>query len=537
MRILYLDLVGGASGDMLLGALLDAGASPDEVRRAWAAVGLTEVELSLSEVRPAGLRARRAEVLVRGRLADEPHALPAPGVPGGAGTSDPRALDSVHGAAHPSPPPPEPDEQPQVHHPHAHAHAHPHPHPHAHPRPGAEDPGLAAHQPHHLSGHRAMHLDPGAINRAAGVHLGGPAMAVHVPPTALDPAPASSAERHDYHHHHQHRGHHAHHGHRPYALIRDLISRAVTLSPRTRALALDAFRRLGEAEAHVHGVPLETVEFHEVGSDDAIADIVGVAAAVTALEAAEIVVSPVPLGRGLIGGAHGPIPLPGPATLEILRGAPVEGTSLAGETVTPTGAALLTALATRFGPAPAMVIAAVGVGAGRRVWPDRPNVVRALLGESVGAVITTRGDCVVEANIDDMSPEHLGHLRRALFAAGALDVWWTPISMKKDRMGVLVSALIARNLAEVAASTFLVHSTTLGVRVAEVARIRGPRRVGEVQTRFGAVRVKIADRPNGPPLITPEYDDCERLADAFGVSLREVTEAALQAAWLRSPAH
>lgn len=273
------------------------------------------------------------------------------------------------------------------------------------------------------------------------------------------------------------------------------------------------------------------VEFHEVGSKDAIADIVGVAAALCALDVGTVVVSPVPLGRGLTRGGHGPIPLPGPATLELLSGVPVEGTSLAGETVTPTGAALLRAIATRFGDAPAMILEATGIGAGHREWPDRPNIVRALIGKAATAAPASGEDCVIEANIDDMSPEHLGALKRSLFNAGAADVWSTPIVMKKERMGMLVAALVRRNLAEIAVTAFFSHSTTLGVRVTNVSRMRSQRRVEEVETRFGRVRVKVADRPEGPLLISPEFDDCERLAEASQVPIRAVMEAALQAAW------
>ncbi|MCK6547440.1 LarC family nickel insertion protein, partial [Myxococcota bacterium] len=317
-------------------------------------------------------------------------------------------------------------------------------------------------------------------------------------------------------------------------VVRELIEGAEGLDAPVRHLALEAFRWLANAEGHVHGVDPESVEFHEVGSNDAIADIVGAAQALVSLGVSEVVASPVPLGRGLTVGAHGPIPLPGPATLELLRGVPVEGTELAGETVTPTGAALLRAITTRFGRAPAMTIEAVGVGGGKRSWPDRPNIVRAILGRAPAVQASeSREDCVIEANIDDMSAEHLGALKRALFNAGAIDVWSAPVGMKKDRLGTKVAALARRSLVDVIAAAFFTHSTTLGVRSFDVSRIRADRRVEEVETPYGRVRVKIADRPSGPPLVAPEYDDVERLAEASGVSLRAVSEAALKAAWSR----
>jgi uncharacterized protein (TIGR00299 family) protein len=428
-RILYLDLVGGAAGDMLLGALLDAGAPLEAVRAAVRALGLTGVEVVTREASPAGLRALGVDVMVGGVLADS-----AP-VPGG---HDHLVVDAHH------------------HHHHEHAH-------------------------------------------------------------------------HDHEHPHEHR--HAH-GHRPYTEIRRLLAQA-DLPPRVVARAQDTFRRLAEAEGQAHGVALDDVVFHEVGADDAITDIVGVCVALEALAVDRVVVSPVPLGRGLTHGAHGPIPLPGPATLHLLKGVPTELTALRGETVTPTGAALLTALADAFGPAPAMVIEAVGVGAGHKSWPDRPNVVRALVGSGVSGprLEEVAEDSVIEANLDDMPPEQLVDLEAALFQAGAIDVWRTPILMKKGRMGVLVSALTRRVLERVVAEAFLTHSTTLGVRVTPVTRIRAERRVDTVQTAYGPVRVKRAPRGAGPALVAPEHDDCAARAGEAKVPVRAVYEAALKAAW------
>jgi uncharacterized protein (TIGR00299 family) protein len=321
-----------------------------------------------------------------------------------------------------------------------------------------------------------------------------------------------------------------HHAHRPYRVIRERLE-ASSLSPRTKQLALEAFRLLAEAEGRVHGVAADDVELHEVGSDDAIADIVGVCSLVEAHGLEDIVASPIPLARGLVHGAHGPIPLPGPATLELLRGAPIVGVDLVGETITPTGAALLRALTGRFGPAPAMTLEGIGVGAGRRSWPDRPNIVRVLIGPSASHQRKDDEDAIVEANIDDMSPEHVPALERALFGAGAIDVWSQPIAMKKGRPGTLVCALARAGTTVLIADTFFTHSTTLGVRIHPVSRIRSERRMAEVETAYGKVRIKIADRPLGPPLVAPEHEDCARLAEAAGVPLRAVTEAALFAAW------
>ncbi len=455
-RVLHLDLVGGAAGDMLLAALLDLGASRAAVDAAIAALGLEGVELSTVEVHPAGLRALRVDVTVRGRPADEVDAPARPARPGHA----PRA-PHLEGLDHPSP--------------------------------------------------RA--LGPLALSAPPGLRITGPARPAPAPRLGLDG------------------GHAPGHVHRPYAAVRALLL-AAALEPRVRALALAVFERLAGAEGAAHGVPVEEVTFHEVGADDALVDVVGTAAALVSLGVDEVVVSPVPLGRGLTRGAHGPIPLPGPATLHLLRGAPLEATALEGETVTPTGAAILAAVATRFGPVPSMVLERVGVGAGHRSWPDRPNVVRALLGAGRGlAVEEVAEDCVVEANLDDMHPEHAAALEAALFAAGAVDVWRTPIAMKKGRLGVTVSALARRAALDAVTDAFLVHSTTLGVRVTEVARRRAAREVREVETPHGRVRVKVSPRPSGPPLVAPEHDDCARLAAAAGLPVRAVHEAALRAAW------
>ncbi len=465
-RILYLDLVGGAAGDMILSALVDAGAPLEAVRAAITAVDLPRVTLEEREVHPAGLRAKQIEVYVDGVLGDS-HA--------------------VEGAPHIHT-----DRKSDPHDAHHHHHHHPH-----------FDPGRSRKE---AAASRAQNADgTGKTVRHA---------AVASPPVADAP--------HDHDHDHEH-GHH-----RPYRDIRDQLEVA-PLEARAKAIALDAFRRLAEAESAAHGVPIDDVEFHEVGADDAIADIVGASVAFASLGIDEVVVSPAPLGRGLTRGAHGPIPLPGPATLHLLRGCPTVETSLEGETVTPTGAALLTALADRWGAIPAMTIDAVGVGAGHKSWPDRPNVVRALVGRAQVGATTTRDDLVVEANIDDMSPEHFAPLEAALFAAGAYDVWTTTAFMKKGRAGVTVHALVRRAEQSAIVEAFLEHSTTLGVRAYEVERHLAPREVKTVQTRFGPVRVKISPRRD-LPLVAPEYDDVARIAKQHGVAVRVVHTAAITAA-------
>ena len=332
-------------------------------------------------------------------------------------------------------------------------------------------------------------------------------------------------------------GHHhdgADHGpHRSYPVVRDLLERS-GLPDRVAHRALDTFHRLAKAEAAAHGVSVDEVHFHEVGADDALTDVVGVASAIEALGVDEVVVSPVPLAGGLTRGSHGPIPLPPPAVLHVLQGAKTYGTSLTGETVTPTGASLIASLADRYGPMPPMALERVGTGAGHREWPDRPNVVRAILGRGEASRLTDHDtEAVIETNLDDMSPELFGDLERALFRAGALDVWSAPAHMKKGRPGQVVSALVRRTDIEGVAETFIEYSTTLGVRIYPVSRRLCARRTERVSTQYGEIGVKVAPRRHGRSAVAPEHDDCRRQADLHGVPLRVVYEAALEAAWRR----
>ncbi len=328
--------------------------------------------------------------------------------------------------------------------------------------------------------------------------------------------------------------HHHHDGHRPYREIRALLETS-GLPERVVAISLETFRRLAIAEAQAHGIEPEDVVFHEVGADDAIADVVGAATALNALRVDRVVVSPFPLGQGLTRGGHGPIPLPGPATLHLLQGAPTVGTPLIGETVTPTGAAILMTVADDFGPSPPMVLEGVGTGAGHKRWPDRPNVVRAMLGTSSTIAGEARSDdVVIEANIDDMRAEDLAPLLSALFTAGAADAWAEPLYMKKGRPGLKVCALVRESLQTVVVDAFWLHSTTLGVRSFPVRRYRSERRMVTVETEFGSVRVKLAPRPDGSLLAAPEHDDCVERAEAAQVAVRRVYEAALRRAWASS---
>ncbi len=292
------------------------------------------------------------------------------------------------------------------------------------------------------------------------------------------------------------------------------------LPERDRALALRIFRRLAEAEAQVHGVSAEEVHFHEVGAVDAMVDVVGAVSGLSLLGVERVHVSPLPLGRGFVHAAHGLLPLPGPAVMELLRGVPVVGRETEGETVTPTGAAILTTLAASYGALPPFTIRHIGYGAGRRET-DYPNVLRVLIGETE-IEANVEWLVLLETNIDDLNPQVYDHVMNRLLGAGALDVWLTPVQMKKNRPGVLVSVLC--QAADEAALTEILfrETTTLGLRRQMTERRRLPREIREVQTRFGPARIKVAFADGQVLRVMPEYEDCKHLAEANGVPLREV---------------
>lgn len=348
-------------------------------------------------------------------------------------------------------------------------------------------------------------------------------------------------------HGHDHQGHghadHAHdhhhvpgrsargaHDHRDYADIRRLLRRT-SLDPDARALAEDIFARLADVEAALHGTPVDRVTFHEVGAWDSIADVVGASAAIAWLAPVSIGSGTPVVGTGTVRTAHGPVPVPAPATAALLEGMPIrcEGQ---GELTTPTGAAILAAVVDAFGPPPPLRLTAVGYGAGTRELADRANVLRVLVGAPIGQALEpgTPDVLLLEANIDDMTGQLLAALFEALFAAGALDVWSTPIFMKKGRPAQQVSALADPATAPQVQRAFFLNATTLGVRVRPVQRVTLARSSAEVATPHGTVRVKVAGLDGAPIGAEPEFDDCRRLAQAAGVPVRRVWAAALAAA-------
>jgi pyridinium-3,5-bisthiocarboxylic acid mononucleotide nickel chelatase len=317
------------------------------------------------------------------------------------------------------------------------------------------------------------------------------------------------------------------HAHRNWRDVRAVIDSA-SMPERARARAHAVFARLAEAEGRVHGVSSEEVTFHEVGALDAIADICGVALALEDLDIDDVVCSPLPLGRGLTRGAHGLLPLPAPATVDLLRGAKVYGVDAVGETVTPTGAALVASLASRFGPPPPMTLEAVGSGAG--TWdPDHvPNVVRSFVGEPAPALIRQESPLILETNLDDLQPEFVPDVIEACLAAGAADVWTTPALMKHGRPGLTLAALVHAADERQVAEAILRHTTTLGLRVRRTEhRWALNREFRTVAVAGLPISIKIGLLDGEVVNIKPEHRDCVRVAGKLGRSVKTVWAAAL----------
>ena len=312
--------------------------------------------------------------------------------------------------------------------------------------------------------------------------------------------------------------------------IERIIS-AADLPGRAAEWALAVFRRLAEAEAKVHGTSPEKVHFHEVGAVDAIVDIVGVCAGLALLGVERLTSSPLPMGSGYVETAHGRLPVPVPAVVELLRGIPTRPCEEEGELTTPTGAAILVTLAEGFGPMPSMVTEAVGYGAGSREGKRVPNCLRVVLGRLCDEGDEAEADTVwlLETNVDDATGETLGAASGALLAAGALDVWLVPATMKKGRPGVVLACLAQEGALGAVEDAMFRETTTFGVRRRRVQRSKLAREHVTVQTRYGAVRVKVGRRGGEVTTALPEYEDCRRRAEACGVAFREVYEAALAA--------
>lgn len=316
---------------------------------------------------------------------------------------------------------------------------------------------------------------------------------------------------------------------RPAVELLEILANA-TLDRSLKKQVTAMLGRLIAVEAQIHGVSTDEVHLHELGGDDTLIDLVGVVAGVEDLELEIIRVSPLPLARGWIKSAHGPLPLPAPATLALLKDVPVQAMEGDVELVTPTGAVLLTSLASGYGPYPKMTLSQVGYGAGQRQLPF-PNVVRLLIGETaaVSDGLQTEWITMLETNVDDMNPQVYDHLIQQLFALKALDVTITSLAMKKNRPGVGLSVLCHPDQSDGLIDCIFTETTTLGIRRYEIERVSLPRRVASVNTPFGQVQVKMA-RWKGQNRASPEYEDCRKIASEKNVPLIDVMHAAREAA-------
>jgi pyridinium-3,5-bisthiocarboxylic acid mononucleotide nickel chelatase len=426
MRIGYLECFAGISGDMLMAALVDAGAPIELLQRTAASLELG-AELRVTRVSRSGIQSTKIDVMVNGQLHE-------PAAPSG-----PIEQEAEHGHGH-----------------------------------------------HH----------------------------------------------HDHDHPHTHESHKHNHG-RALAEIRNLLKRT-DLTQRALNLSLTVFGLLAEAEGRIHGVPAEEVHFHEVGAIDAIVDIACCAAAADALDLDGWYCSPVNVGSGFVNCAHGRFPVPAPATAELLKNLPIYSAHVQAELVTPTGAALLRALDCRFDATPVMRTQAIGYGAGTRNPERFPNVVRVSIGE-VAAEQSFNQDkvTVLECAVDDLSPQVLAHTAQLALERGALDVMSAPVTMKKGRLGTLLTVLCKPDDSASLQQLIFRETTTLGIRVREENRVILAREITPVETDFGLIHMKTGSWQGEEWNAAPEFEDCRRAAAAFDVPLKTVMQAAM-AAWRAS---
>jgi hypothetical protein len=314
------------------------------------------------------------------------------------------------------------------------------------------------------------------------------------------------------------------HHHRGLSQILKIIERS-RLSDSVKERAVRIFTRLAAAEAHVHNMPVEQVHFHEVGALDAIIDVVGACIGFELLGVERFAASPLHVGSGTVEMAHGRFPVPPPAVAELLRDRPIYATDITGELVTPTGAAIVSTLCESHGPVPAMRLRATGYGAGGRSYEKFPNVLRVLVGETETDAQNERL-LMLETNLDDVSPQVVGHVMERAFQRGALDCFFTPVQMKKNRPGVLVSILCRPAERETLTELLFTETTTLGVRSYEVERRALAREIVSVETRYGAIRIKLARLDGRISNATPEYEDCRAAAERHNAPLRDVESAA-----------
>src|SRR5215813_7696621 len=320
------------------------------------------------------------------------------------------------------------------------------------------------------------------------------------------------------------------HKHRHLSDVRQIIEASV-LNEAVKQRAVQIFTRLAEAEARVHNEPIDHVHFHEVGAIDAIVDVVGAAICFDALQIDRFNCSPIHVGSGMVKMAHGQFPIPPPAVTELLKGVPFYSTDLKGELLTPTGAAIITTVCSEYGPIPQMTTESTGYGAGTRNYQDFPNVLRVMIGETEATSATDERLWMLETNLDDASPQIIGHVMDRVLESGALDCFFTPVQMKKNRPGVLLSVLCSANEKNALMELLFTETTTLGVRSYEVNRRALERSVVRVETPYGPIDVKVAHLDGRVVNEMPEFEQCRRAAANANVPLKVVEEAVRKELW------
>ena len=320
------------------------------------------------------------------------------------------------------------------------------------------------------------------------------------------------------------------HKHRHLSDIK-LIIEGSGLSEPVKQRAVQIFTRLAEAEARVHNEPVDHVHFHEVGALDAIVDVVGAAICFDALQIDRFICSPIHVGSGMVKMAHGQFPIPPPAVTELLKGVPFYATDIKGELLTPTGAAIITTVCHEYGPISQMSTETTGYGAGTREYQDFPNVLRVLLGETEDVTPTDERLWMLETNLDDASPQIVGHVMNRVLELGALDCFFTPVQMKKNRPGVLLSVLCRREEKDAVMKLLFMETTTLGIRSYEVTRRALQRSVVRVETQYGPIDVKVAHLDGRVVNEMPEFEQCRQAAAVANVPLKVVEEAARAELW------
>jgi len=320
------------------------------------------------------------------------------------------------------------------------------------------------------------------------------------------------------------------HKHRHLSDIKQIIE-ASGLKEAVKQRAVQIFTRLAEAEARVHNEPVDHVHFHEVGALDAIVDVVGAAICFDALQIDRFICSPIHVGSGLVKMAHGQFPIPPPAVTELLKGVPFYATEIKGELLTPTGAAIITSVCNEYGPIPRITTEKSGYGAGTREYPNFPNVLRVLIGETEDAGAADERLWMIETNLDDASPQIIGHVMDRVLESGALDCFFTPVQMKKNRPGVLLSVLCSAGDKETVMKLLFTETTTLGVRSYEVTRRALQRSLVRVETPYGPIDVKVAHLDGRVVNEMPEFEQCRQAAAKTGVPLKVVEEAARKELW------